>query len=238
MTAAHDRGPGDAARWPAIAVMAKVPNAEAVKSRLYPALGSRLATQLYEALLLDRLDALKALGGVERLVAFTPPEARSEMARLAPLGFTLVAQRGRDLGERLDALLTELISRGHPGAIAVDSDSPTLPMAYVSDAARVLAKGMADAVLGPCDDGGYYLIGLRAPHPELFEAIPWSTEQVLSLTLERARRAGLRTHLLPPWFDVDTEADLRRLHEEMERSGTGPSRTFGLVREIFHSAGR
>ncbi len=213
--------------------MAKVPGGAAVKSRLHPILGAAMATRLYECFLLDRLDALALVEHVDPVVAFTPPEARGRMAALAPRGFTLVAQRGADLGARLHNVLTDLLAAGHPGAMAIDSDSPTLPMAYVREAATVLAANAADVAVGPCDDGGYYLIGLRAPRPELFDAMPWSTAHVCALTLERARRSGLRVHVLPAWFDVDTHADLRRLQGELGSGPTGPRRTSALVRELF-----
>ena len=217
---------------PAVAVMAKVPGATAVKSRLHPFLGVSLATRLYDCFLRDRLDALATLDGIDRVVAFTPPEARELMAQLARHEFTLVPQRGMDLGARLSALLADLLDAGHPGAIAIDSDSPTLPMRYVAEAAQVLARRDADVVVGPCDDGGYYLIGLCRPHPELFEEIPWSTDRVLPLTLERARHHGLRTHVLPTWFDVDTAADLVRLEGALAAQPTGPRRTIALMREM------
>jgi rSAM/selenodomain-associated transferase 1 len=215
--------------------MGKVPGGAAVKSRLHPALGAAMATRLYECFLLDRLDALSLVDGIDRVVAFTPLEARESMATLAPPGFTLVGQRGADLGERLHNVLSDLLSTGHPGAMAVDSDSPTLPMAYVTEAATRLATNAADVTVGPCDDGGYYLIGLSAPHPELFDDMPWSTDRVFQLTIERARRSQLRIHVLPTWFDVDTAEDLRRLHREIELQGRGPRRTCALVRELFAS---
>jgi rSAM/selenodomain-associated transferase 1 len=218
---------------PAVAVMAKVPGAVAAKSRLQPPLTPAQATELYRCFLADRLDGLLSVAGVRHVVAFTPPEAGALMAGFAPPGFGLVAQRGGDLGERLSGLLTDLLSAGHDGAIAIDSDSPTLPMAYVADAARVLEREAADVVLGPCEDGGYYLIGLRAPAPALFQDIPWSTDQVLRLTREKAEDLHLRVHLLPPWFDVDTEADLRRLHHELTGNGDGPRRTRAFVRALY-----
>jgi len=212
--------------------MAKAPGVTVVKSRLHPALGAEMATRLYECFLRDRIDALSTLEGVDRVIAFTPIEARDVMAEIAPCGFKLLPQRGADLGARLDNLLTELLGAGHPGAIAIDSDSPTLPMSYVAGAAMVLATREADTVVGPCDDGGYYLIGVRQAHPELFETMPWSTARVLPLTLERARHLGLRTHVLPPWFDVDTEADLIRLRGDLAKQETGPLRTITLMREL------
>ncbi len=148
---------------PALAVMAKVPGMGPVKSRLHPALTAERATELYRCFLLDRLDAVASLEGVSPVVAFTPEEAEPAMKELTPAGFLLMAQRGADLGERLSALLAELLARGHAGAMAIDSDSPTLPMRYVSEAADVLASKRSDVVLGPCEDGGYYLIGVGCP---------------------------------------------------------------------------
>jgi len=224
--------PGDVVTVPAVAVMAKVPGAAPVKSRLHAALTEARATELYRCFLLDRLDALATVSGIARGVACTPPEAQTQMAALAPAGFRLVAQEGDDLTERLTRLFDRLMAEGHPAALAMDSDSPTLPMAYVADAARTLAAGQADVVLGPSDDGGYYLIGVRAPRPELFEDVPWSTGDVLEVTLARARGLGLRVRLLPAWFDVDTEADFQRLRQELTASGAGPARTVAFVREL------
>jgi hypothetical protein len=223
---------GDVVSRPAVAVMAKVPGAAAVKSRLHAALTEARATELYRCFLLDRLDALVAVPGIAPVVAFTPPEARARMAALAPLGVRLLAQEGDDLTERLTRLFDRLLGEGHPAALALDSDSPTLPMAYVAAAARALAGGEADVVIGPSDDGGYYLIGVREPRPILFEDVPWSTADVLAVTLERAR--GLRVRVLPPWFDVDTEADLHRLRDELAAGGAGPVRTAAFVRELAH----
>jgi rSAM/selenodomain-associated transferase 1 len=221
-------------RLAAVAVMAKVPGAAPVKSRLHAALTEVRATELYRCFLLDRLDALVAVPGIAPVVAFTPPEARARMATLAPPGVRLLAQEGGDLTERLTRLFDRLLGEGHPAALAMDSDSPTLPMAYVATAARALADDEADVVIGPSDDGGYYLIGLREPRPVLFEDVPWSTAQVLAVTLARARGLGLRVRLLPAWFDVDTEADLHRLRDELAAGGAGPTRTAAFVRELAH----
>jgi uncharacterized protein len=220
-----------------VAVMAKTPGLGPVKSRLHRSLTPEQATDLYRCFLLDRLDGVTALDGVEPVIAFTPPEGRPLLAAVAPPGFRLVAQRGRDLGERLSNLLGDLLREGHNGAMAIDSDSPTLPMSYVSQAARQLEIDGADIVLGPSEDGGYYLIGLSRPCPALFDGIPWSTDRVLDLTLDKAREQGLRTHLLPTWFDVDTEPDLRRLAAEMTAAGNGPRRTFAFVSHLFKEAG-
>jgi len=218
---------------PALAVMAKVPGMAPVKSRLHPALTAERATELYRCFLLDRLDAVASLESVSPVVAFTPEEAEPAMKALTPAGFLVMAQRGADLGERLAALLAELLARGHAGAMAIDSDSPTLPMRYVSEAADVLASKRSDVVLGPCEDGGYYLIGVGSPQPALFEGIAWSTDTVFETTLAKARARHLSVHVLPRWFDVDTESDLRRLHAEMPDADHGPGRTNAFLRRFL-----
>jgi len=218
---------------PAVAVMTKVPGMAVVKSRLHESLGEAQATELYRCFLLDRLDALAALPAITGVVAFTPPEAEAFMRALAPPTLRLVPQRGVDLGERLSNILADLLDRGHAGAIAVDSDSPTLPMAYVAEAATALSDAKCDVVLGPCEDGGYYLVGLRSPQPALFEGIPWSTDAVFAMTRARAGDRGLSVHVLPQWFDVDTEADLRRLHADMTAGARSPQRTCAFVRQLY-----
>jgi rSAM/selenodomain-associated transferase 1 len=215
--------------------MARVPGAAPVKSRLHGVLSPQEATELYRCFLLDRLDALAAVPAVERVIAFTPSGARAALAALAPPGFRLLAQDGGDLGERLTRLFAGLLGEGHGAAIAVDSDSPTLPVGYLAQG--VAALDAADVVIGPTDDGGYYLIGIGAgcralvagPRcSALFEGVPWSTPRTRAATLERARALELSVSLLPPWFDVDTPADLDRLRADL-RAHPGPARTAAFL---------
>lgn len=195
--------------------MAKAPRPGAVKTRLCPPLLAAEAAALYRCFLLDKIAAVQALSGVRPVVAYTPDEARAEFAALAP-DFTLVPQRGPDLGARLHATLAGLLAAGYPGAIAVDSDTPTLPREFLQQAVDCLTRPGPDVVLGPTEDGGYYLIGVRAAHRALFEGVPWSTSAVLEVTLRQAAAAGLRTICTPAWFDVDTPDDLQRLQKELD----------------------
>ena len=215
-------------RPPAVAVMAKVPGAAPVKSRLHGALTPEIATELYRCFLLDRLDALADVPDIAPVVAFTPPEAERAMAALAPPGFRLLAQRGDDLGARLTGVVDALLDDGHAAVVATDADSPTLPMAYIERAALTLAAGETDVVIGPSDDGGYYLVGVRRRCAGLFDGIPWSTAQTRTATLARAQALGLSVSLLPPWFDVDTAEDLARLRAELA-GRTTPTRTARFV---------
>jgi len=207
--------------------MAKAPGFAPVKSRLQPPLSADEADALATAFLLDRLDGVTSLIGVSAVLAFTPPEAEATLRTLVPPGVRLLAQRGEGLGDRLAHLFEDLLGE-HPAALALDTDSPTLPMTWVADGLATLAAGDADVVLGPSEDGGYWAIGLRAPCPALFADVPWSTERVLNTTLARADASGRRVRLLPRWFDVYTQADLRRLCDDVAMSGR-PRRTCALV---------
>ncbi len=199
----------------AVAIMAKAPRPGAVKTRLCPPLLAAEAAALYRCFLLDKIAAVQALSGVRPMVAYTPDEAQAEFAVLAP-DFALVPQRGPDLGARLHTTLASVLAAGHPGAIAVDSDTPTLPREFLQQAVDCLTGPGPDVVLGPTEDGGYYLIGVRVANRALFDDMPWSTSAVLEITLRRAAAAGLQTVCTPAWFDVDTPDDLRRLRTVLD----------------------
>jgi hypothetical protein len=155
-------------------------------------------------------------------MAYAPVDARAFFHALAP-DFALVAQRGDDLGARLSHAFEDLLADGAPGAIVIGSDVPTLPRAVLVAALERLAG--ADLVLGPSEDGGYYLIGLREPRAALFADMAWSTEGVFDETLRRAGALGLDVGLLPAWFDVDTAVDLERLQASLATSGPGARNT-------------
>jgi rSAM/selenodomain-associated transferase 1 len=207
--------------------MAKAPGFAPVKSRLQPPLTADEARALATAFLLDRLDAVAALVGAVAVLAFAPSEAAAALRTLIPPGVRLLAQRGDDLGARLTHVFDDLLGE-HAAVLVLDADSPTLPMAWVAEGLAMLAAEQTDLVVGPSDDGGYWSIGLRTRCPALFADVPWSTERVLETTLARAQALRLRVGLLPRWFDVDTEADLRRLCDDVALSG-GPWRTAALV---------
>jgi glycosyltransferase A (GT-A) superfamily protein (DUF2064 family) len=124
----------------------------------------------------------------------------------------LICQRGDSLGERLDNLLADTLAGSRPGAVVIDSDSPTLPAGYILQAFEQLAA--ADIVIGPTLDGGYYLIGMKKCYPKLLRQVRMSTPQVLSDTLALVQSIGASVALLPAWYDVDTAADLRKLYTE------------------------
>jgi rSAM/selenodomain-associated transferase 1 len=197
----------------ALLVVAKRPAAGQTKTRLCPPLTGAGAAALYEAFLRDTLDLMRQVDGAVRTIAYLPDDATGYFAELAP-DMALTAQRGADLGERLDYALSDAFAAGAKSAVIMDSDSPTLPAAYVSAAFAALANE-ADVTLGPCEDGGYYLIGLARPQPRLLREVTMSTPFVVRDTLALASELGLRVELLPQWYDVDTAAELERLRAEL-----------------------
>jgi rSAM/selenodomain-associated transferase 1 len=214
--------------------MATAPIAGAVKTRLCPPLRPEEAAELARCFLEDRVEQLGAVPAGERLVAFTPPEQAGAVRALVPRGVRLVPQRGADLGARMSGLLEDLLTEGYAGALVVGTDTPTLPTAYLAEAATALRAAAADVVLGPSEDGGYYLIGLTAPAPDLFVDMAWSTATVYEETLSRARAGGRRIAILPTWFDVDRIADLARLRDDPARDAYRPRRTLAcLSRLVF-----
>jgi glycosyltransferase A (GT-A) superfamily protein (DUF2064 family) len=120
-----------------------------------------------------------------------------------------------NFGDCLFHTIRQILERGHGSAVVLNSDSPTLPTAFLIETAAALARPGDRAVLGPSSDGGYYLLGLKAEHRRLFDDIAWSTERVAAQTLERAREIGLEVHRLPVWYDVDDVDGLSRLYSEL-----------------------
>ena len=222
---------GTAALRVALCIMAKAPEAGQVKTRLCPPLSPEGAAEISRCFIRDKAAQVREVAGAEPVLAYAPDTAAFVFQALAP-GFTLLPQGGGDLTARLLSVLDRLFAEGFDAAIMIDSDTPTLPTGLLERAVSVLTAGEHDLVLGPSEDGGYYLIALRRPCPQLFEGIPWSTPAVLEETLRRARTLGFRTLALHPWYDVDTGDDLARLTAELAvGAGGGPRHTRRFVLE-------
>jgi uncharacterized protein len=202
-----------------LVVVAKKTSPGEVKTRLLTRLTPVEATDLYSCFIRDRIKEISRLKGVDLAIAYTPATSKPYFARFLSNGFQLFAQQGRDLGERLHNIFRQKLGQGYQSVCIIDSDTPDLPRALVAQAFRWLAEASADAVFGPCEDGGYYLVGLRQPRGELFADIPWSTSRVLSQSLQKAEALGLRTKLLPPWNDLDTDDDLLAYYRTYRNRG-------------------
>lgn len=195
-----------------------------VKTRLIGDLTSSEAAQLHEAFLLDMVERLE--GGEFELRIAWALDGEQEPPPWSP---AWVRQEGSDLGSRLYSALAGAAANGAAVA-AIGSDHPGLAKESVEAAFGRIEAG-ADAVLGPAEDGGYYLIALAPDqvHRRLFEDIPWSTDRVLEETEARCRELGLRVERLATGADVDTPEDLRRLASQLERGGEGAPRTRSLL---------
>ena len=149
------------------------------------------------------------------VAVYTPVGAESAYTDILPADFSLLPQRGDEFGERLYFAVEDLFKCGFESACLIDSDSPTVPAENFAAAVELLSTSDDRVVLGPSDDGGYYLIGVKKPHRQLFEQIDWSTDRVLNQTIRRTNEIGLEVKLLPNGYDVDDDASLRRLWDEL-----------------------
>lgn len=217
----------------ALLVVAKRPAAGQTKTRLTPPLAPEQAAQLYEAFLCDTLDLMRQVPNVRPIIAYLPEGAEDYFRALAP-DFDLLPQHGADLGERLDNALRHCLMNGHDKAVIMDSDSPTLPAECLIEAFERLDE--ADVTLGPCDDGGYYLIGLKRPAPRLLREVQMSTSTVVRDTLVLAAAEKLSVVQLAQWYDVDTVAELQRLYDELAALPLGRARHTRRV--LLNAVGR
>jgi rSAM/selenodomain-associated transferase 1 len=208
----------------AVAIMAKTPRAGEVKTRLCPPLSLAEAAELYRCFLLDKIAQVNALQRATPVVSYSPTDAKQWFEDLTPSHFLLIPQRGDDLGARILSTFDQLFRHGYTQVMVIDSDTPTLPTVCLEQALELMAERHNDVVLGPTEDGGYYLIGLRRAHRELFEHMPWSTSQVFTETRRRSLQRGLTVACTAYWYDVDMPDDLRRLSRSLDHVQDGFAR--------------
>ena len=207
----------------AIVIMAKSPLPNQVKTRMIPALDPSTASSLYHNFLLDKIEQVENIDA-HPFIAYTPENGADFFRSIIPPGFTLINQVGSDLGERLTNISNHLFRQGFKKISILDSDTPNLPPEYIQKGFERLDE--SDVILGPCEDGGYYLIGLRANHPQLFIGIPWSTPGVTELTIRKAQTSGLTICLLEKWYDIDTLEDLKHLKYDLETTSNNRKSSF------------
>ncbi len=199
-------------------IMAKRPQAGNTKTRLCPPYTLEQAAELYTQFLADAVELARSLSNVMPAIAYSPDndETLAWFGDFAP-NCLLIPQRGETLGDRLDYVLSEALSTEIFGkAVAMCSDSPALPPDLVLKGFTELDSDDVDATLGPCDDGGYYLIGWKRPHPRMVREVTMSTENVFADTLKIAQEDGVRVKVLPEYFDVDTGDDLERVRQALD----------------------
>jgi hypothetical protein len=207
----------------AIGIVCKAPQPGRSKTRLAREIGPAAASELSACFLRDvaaTIEAVPQALGRCGYGVYAPAGTEDIMRQLLPPGFGLLLQAGDDLGHVLIGATRALLQLGHDCVLLVNGDSPTLPPRLLTQAIEVLRKPGDHMALGPASDGGYYLIGLKHPHPQLFARIAWGTQTVARATRERADEIGLATTLLPEWYDVDDVQTLRWLQEELSGHST------------------
>jgi uncharacterized protein len=201
-----------------LGIFARVPTAGGVKTRWTPPLSPGEAADLYRAFLGDLFERLQQSKASPTV--FYSGDNAGDLAALMPRPWPMVEQSGADLGARMAAAFEYLLAEPGDRAVIIGSDSPDLPLPFLRRAFQRLKH--RDVVIGPAMDGGYYLIGLRAPAPRLFQNVAWGESTVLSQTIENIAREGMTVSLLPLWYDVDDAASLeflRALCAARRRSG-------------------
>lgn len=194
----------------ALLIFAKFPEPGKVKTRLATSLGAHQAALLYEKFVQKILE-MGERGGAQRVfVTMSPAEKIANFRDKFPGDYALFPQiDSTDLGERIIAAARHVFAEGYKKLLIIGTDSPNLPLAFLEEANRSL--DLHDIVIGPAEDGGYYLIGAKEIHQRLFDGITWSSSEVLSQTIERAHNLNLHVHLLPTWYDVDDLPSYQRL---------------------------
>jgi rSAM/selenodomain-associated transferase 1 len=202
----------------ALIIFAKAPVPGQVKTRLCPPLTPDEAATLHGSFVLDTLERTKAAIALERLsvdryIACSPSASLVFFKILEERhGIRLLDQTGDDLGQRMHRATADLFDRGYRRVFIVGTDVPTLPLSVYQQALSLIESH--DLVLGPATDGGYYLIGLKRPLPELFADVPWSTANVLAATRRNASALGLTIGLVKEWRDIDAPEDLKALIQD------------------------
>lgn len=210
----------------ALIVFAKRPVPGRVKTRLSPPLSPGEAAELYRCMLEDVLAKTARLARLRKYLFYEGGVDAGRYFAGTVRGMTCLPQQGNDLGERMANAFRHVFAEGCEAAAVIGTDSPDLPLEFVREAFRLLESDQTATVLGPSEDGGYYLLGMREMYPELFRDILWSSANVLKESLRRAEHSGITVSLLPPWHDVDTAEDLRRPQLLDEGNGAPLTRAF------------
>lgn len=223
-----------------IIIMAKVPRAGNVKTRLQPFLTPEECRTLSESFLSDAISKTKNLSK-QMVIAFAPADEKGYFGKFAIENLILIEQKGADLGEKISNAFEAVFSlNSNASVLMIGTDSPTFPPKFIEETFTALESG-ADAVLGKSADGGFYLIGLRKNPSRLFERIEWSSPKVFEQMTRNINSLNLNLKLIPEWKDVDTPDDLRRLHEEisgnarMQKDAAQTHRWLISNAEIFES---
>lgn len=214
----------------ALIIVGKAPVSGRAKTRLVPPLTFEAAAALYRAFLLDTVELGLNLGW-ERVTVVHPRQDGLPLRELLPQDAALLEQVEDGLGAALAHAFKHHLTEGFDRVVLIGSDNPTLPEEPIQQAGKALETH--DLAIGPCSDGGYYLIGMREPHLGVFENIEWSTPRVYDQTLQRAAELRLSVKNVRKWYDVDEATDLVRLYVELASSPVLAPHTRTILELIY-----
>ncbi len=196
-----------------IIIMAKVPSAGNVKTRLQPFISSDECTALSKAFLQDAVNKAKTV--CENVIlAYSPTAEINALKKILPSQNTFIEQTGRDLGEKMFNAFKFAFEQQTDAVVMIGTDSPTFPIDYIEQAFEFLETN-SDVVLGKTEDGGFYLIGLRRLPERIFENVAWSSPATFEQIFENIHRLNLHLREVPAWYDVDEQADFEKLQAEI-----------------------
>ncbi|HHT9135544.1 MAG TPA: TIGR04282 family arsenosugar biosynthesis glycosyltransferase [Candidatus Avalokitesvara rifleensis] len=189
-------------------IFVKYPEPGKVKTRLAKTLGAKEAARLYRIMAEDVIRRLgtNVHGKYDTIIFFDPPDRASDIKDWLGNGRSYTPQSGRDLGEKLANAFHTVFNSGARRAVVIGTDCLSITGEIITEALQHLEK--KDVVIGPAEDGGYYLLGLSRNIPELFDSVDWSTDKVFRQTVEKAQRLGLSHTTLEPLKDLDEPSDL------------------------------
>jgi uncharacterized protein len=196
-----------------IIIMAKIPFAGLVKTRLQPFLSPEQCAELATAFLRDTVRKAQSVC-INTILAYSPPNESNPSDVFTPPDLISIKQTGADLGERMSNAFEFVFKRNSDSAVVmIGTDSPTFPVEYIEQAFGFL-EADSNAVLGKSADGGFYLIGLRNSAPHIFADVNWSSAEVFEQITANILRSNIELQIVPYWFDVDMPDDLIRLRDE------------------------
>jgi len=212
-----------------IIIMAKVPIAGTVKTRLQPFLSAEQSATLAECFLRDAVSKAKSLSN-ELIIAYTPVEKRDVLLTTLPNEQIFIEQKGANLGGKMFHAFEFAFSQNSDAVVMIGTDSPTFPAQFITQAFEMLSE--TDAVLGETADGGFYLIGLQKLEKEIFEAVEWSSPKTFNQTVQNIENLGLKFSLLPNWYDIDMPDDLKRLKKDLSKNPSIAPKTFEFLESL------
>lgn len=212
----------------------KYPEKGQVKSRLSTEFDETLTVKLYKKFIHDLLAMLDKTD-FTIVICYYPKDALDKFTMWLGSHYQYLPQKGEHLGQRMKKSFIDTFANNFGQAIIIGSDSPDLPLDYINEAFSSLKTH--DAVIGPCLDGGYYLIGFTQNNflPTAFEEISWSTETVFSETMTALSEDGLKIHILPKWSDVDTLSDLKALFKRNQKTEFSSSETMSFLKKYLQT---